>query len=107
MHPLTASLAPVFAVGSASLGIGAVIWIVLGVLCAAIPLVAGVARGHIALGVIGAILTIPVAAFGFGCLGALPVAALFTVIIKLVPVPERPLLTQAEVEKEMERARGY
>ena len=65
------------------------------------------ARGHVALGIIGAMLTVPVAAFGFGCLGALPIAVVFTVLISIIPVPKKPLLSQAEIEKEMRRARGY
>ena len=99
-------IAAVFA-ASTSLGLGAIIWIVLGVACAAIPLVTGVARGHIALGIIGAIFTIPLAAIGFGCLGSLPVAIFFMILISVIPVPQKPLLSQEEIEKEMERARGY
>jgi hypothetical protein len=42
-----------------------------------------------------------------GCIGGLPLACIFTVIISAMPAPKRPLLSQAEIEAEMRRARGY
>jgi len=53
------------------------------VISASIPLAVGLSRGQPLLGVLGAICAIP-AAFLLGCLGGLPVAGLFTVIIMSV-----------------------
>lgn len=58
-----------------------IIGIVIAVLISAsIPLSVGFNRGQPALGIIGAICAIP-AAILLGCLGGLPVAAIFTIII--------------------------
>jgi hypothetical protein len=50
------------------------------IVCAAIPIAVGVTRGHPIIGVIGGICAIP-AALLLGCLGGLPVASVFVVII--------------------------
>ena len=76
------------------------------VVCCAIPLTAGIAKGHVTLGIIAALITLPVAAF-LGCLGGLPVGAGLAALINLIPVIERPLLSQSEIEQEMRRLRGY
>jgi hypothetical protein len=76
------------------------------VLCSAIPLTTGIAKGHVVLGIIGALITLPVAAL-LGCLGGLPVAAGLAALIQLVPNVERPLLSQSEIEQETRRLRGY
>ena len=109
MVPLAVQLAfaPLLAV-SDGMSMGFIIGITIAtIVCAAIPLVAGANRGHIAMGIIGALFTIPVSASGLGCLGGLPVALFFTAIIKLLPAPNRPLLSQAEMEQEVRRIRGY
>jgi uncharacterized membrane protein YraQ (UPF0718 family) len=92
------------------------------VICSAIPLVAGMTRGHMTLGIVGALFTLPAAALIgivgatftfpaaailFGCVGGLPVAGVFTAIISIVPRPNRPLLSQSEIEQETRRMRGY
>jgi len=60
---------------------GMVAGIVLAVIiCATIPISVGVKRGHPIIGLIGSVFTIP-AAILLGCLGGLPVAAVFVVII--------------------------
>jgi hypothetical protein len=93
---------------STSMTLGAIIGITIAtVVCAAIPLTVGASRGHVVMGIIGALFVIPVAASGLGCIGGLPVAIFFSVIIKLLPAPNRPLLSQAEVEQEVRRIRGY
>ena len=92
---------------STALELGAILGITLAVVAStAIPLTTGVAKGHITLGIIFALITLPIAAM-FGCIGGLPVACVFSVIISLIPAPKRPLLSQTEIEKEMRRARGY
>jgi hypothetical protein len=50
------------------------------IVCSAIPIAVGATRGHPIIGVIGGICAIP-AALLLGCLGGLPVAAVFVVII--------------------------
>jgi hypothetical protein len=83
-----------------------ILWIAAGVVCScAIPLTAGVAKGHVMLGIIGALITLPVAAFGC-CLG-LPCGFVLGIVIGLIPNIERPLLSQSEVEQEMRKLRGY
>ena len=90
---------------SAAYEMGAIIGITIStVVCTALPLTTGVARGNVTLGIVGALITLPAAAL-LGCVGGLPVACLFTVIISIVPPPKRPLLSQAEVEEEMRRLR--
>jgi len=98
--------APILAV-SDGMALGAIIGITIAtVVCAAIPLTVGASRGHVAMGIIGALFVVPAAAFA-GCLGGLPVAIFFTILIKLLPTPNRPLLSQAEIEQEVRRIRGY
>jgi len=76
------------------------------VICCAIPLTTGIGKGHVTLGIVGALITLPVAAL-LGCFGGLPVAAGLAVLINLIPKVERPLLSQAEIEAEMRKIRGY
>jgi hypothetical protein len=76
------------------------------VICAAIPLTVGASRGHVAMGIIGALFTVPVATM-FCFIGGIPVAVFFSILIKLLPRPNRPLLNQAEIEQEVRRIRGY
>jgi hypothetical protein len=76
------------------------------IICCAIPLTSGIAKGHVVLGIIGALITLPVAAF-LGCLGGLPVGAGLAALINIIPRIERPLLSQSEIEQEMRRLRGY
>jgi hypothetical protein len=98
---------PVLARLSTGMTLLAIFWTgVAVVVCGAIPLVTGANRGHVAMGIVGALFVVPAAAF-LGCLGGLPVAIFFSVIIKLLPKPNRPLLSQAEVEQEVRRIRGY
>ena len=102
------SSAPPLAAYSTAFELGAIVGIsVAVVVCCAIPLTTGIARGHVALGIIGAFVVLPTAAL-FGCIGGLPVAAGFAMLISIIPVRKnRPLLSQSEIEKEMQRARGY
>src|SRR5262245_60150451 len=77
------------------------------VICGGIVIMVGAPKGHVTLGIIGALLTVPAAAF-LGCLGGLPVAAILCFIIKILPTPKnQPLLTRAEIEAETRRARGF
>jgi hypothetical protein len=99
--------APVFAISDLGFEMAAIVGITIGVvICCAIPLTAGIAKGHVTLGIIAALITLPVASF-LGCLGGLPVAAGLAVLINLIPKIDRPLLSQAEIEAEMRRIRGY
>lgn len=108
MLPLSAGLLTVIPLATNT---GLTIAMILGVsvavvVCAAIPLTTGVARGHPALGIVGALVCVPPAAL-LGCLGGLPVACVFALVISLIPVPNKPLLTQAEIEDEVRKLRGY
>jgi hypothetical protein len=99
--------APLFAISDLALETGAIVWITLAVVvCCAIPLTAGIAKGHVTLGIIGALITLPVAAL-LQCFGGLPVAAGLAVLINLIPTVNRELLSQAEIEAEMRKIRGY
>ena len=99
--------APVFAVSDMAYEMGAIVGLTLGVvICCAIPLTAGIAKGHVTLGIIGALITLPVAAF-LGCLGGLPVAGGLAFLINMIPKIDRPLLSQSEIEAEMRKIRGY
>ncbi len=100
--------APLFALRLSFAGdMGFILGLTLAVIiCCAIPLTAGIAKGHVTLGIIAALITLPVAAF-LGCLGGLPVGAGLAALINLIPVIERPLLSQSEIEQEMRRLRGY
>jgi hypothetical protein len=75
------------------------------ILSCAMPLTSGIAKGHVLFGIIGALITLPVAAFGC-CLG-LPCGFVLAIVIGLIPNIERPLLGQAEIEQEMRKLRGY
>ena len=92
---------------STAMELGAIMGITLAVVvCTAIPLTTGVAKGHVTLGIIGALVTLPAASL-LGCIGGLPVACVFAAIISIIPAPKnQPLLSQAEIEKEMRRIRG-
>lgn len=103
---MAAPVTPLLAADSL-LALGAALWMVLGTGCAALPLVTGINKGHPIVGVIGALLVIPVAALGLGCAGGLPMAVVATLIISVLPKPDRPLLSQAEIEAEARRIRGY
>lgn len=61
--------------------------IVATIISAGIPLAVGISRGQPLLGVFGAICAVP-AALLLGCLGGLPVAGLFTVIIMAIPTKD-------------------
>lgn len=99
--------APVFAVSDMAFEMGAIVGMTIAVVVScAIPLTAGIAKGHVTLGIIGALITLPVAAL-LGCLGGLPVAAGLAVLINMIPKLERPLLSQSEIEAEMRKIRGY
>jgi hypothetical protein len=116
IHPL------LFFFGPTAYELGAIVWISTAVIvCAAIPLTVGVARGHVALGIVAALLTIPSVLFGcflgslisfpvgaaLGCLAGLPASLMFSFLIKAVPKAEGPLLNRAEIEAESRKIRGY
>jgi ethanolamine transporter EutH len=101
--------APPLAVSySTAFELGAILGITIAVIVScAIPLTTGITRGHVALGIIAALITLPIAAT-FGCCGGLPAGCAFSMLISIIPVSKnKPLLSQAEIEKEMDRARGY
>lgn len=75
------------------------------VACMALPLTAGMRRGHVVLGIIGGVFG--AAAAAYTCFAGMPVAFMFTVLIACIPVADKPLLSQAEIEKEMAKIRGY
>ena len=102
------------------------LWVVVGMsaavlVCASIPLIVGVTRGHVALGLIAGLATIPVVVFVCflgvlltGVLGPLvgavvcmPMVLGIGMFLKALPRPDRPLLTQAEIEADSRRVRGY
>jgi ethanolamine transporter EutH len=92
---------------STALGLGVILGTSIAVVvCAAIPLTTGITKGHVTLGIVFGLITVPIATL-LGCFGGLPVACVFSLIITLLPVPNKPLLSHAEVEAEMRRARGY
>lgn len=74
------------------------------VVCAGIVFVTGMSQKKVTLGIVGALIAIPMAAM-FGCLGGLPTALVLSVIITLIPRFDRPLLSESEIEAEMRRAR--
>lgn len=99
--------APPLALSGMAFEMGAIVGITIAVvICCAIPLTTGIGKGHVTLGIIGALITLPVAAL-LGCFGGLPVAAGLAVLINLIPKAERPLLSQSEIEAEMRKIRGY
>jgi hypothetical protein len=117
------ALAPLSIFGPTAYELGAIVWISTAVIiCGAIPLTVGVARGQVALGIIAALLTIPAVLVGcflgmlilsfpvgaaLGCLAGLPVSLVFSFLMKAVPKAQGPLLNHAEVEAEARRIRGY
>jgi hypothetical protein len=118
MHPLAtifASPAPVF--GSVGMDMLIFLWITGRVIVlAAIPLLAGMHKGHVGLGILAALITIPVSivpTYLPGILGALTLVGAFifsmglSIVIELIPKFEKPLLSQAEIEAETRRMRGY
>lgn len=101
------AVAPLYGVNPLAFEMGAIVGITIAVvICTAIPLTTGIAKGHVTLGIIAALITLPVAAF-LGCLGGLPVGCGLACLINFIPRIDRPLLTQAEIEAEMRKLRGY
>jgi uncharacterized membrane protein len=99
--------APPLALGGLAYEMGAIVGITIAVIIScAIPLTTGIAKGHVTLGIIGALITLPVAAF-LGCIGGLPLGCGLGVLINLIPKVDRPLLSQSEIEAEMRKLRGY
>jgi len=72
-------------------------------ICGAIPLVQGLKSGHPILGTMGGLITAG-ASFLLGCVGGLPIAFVFTVIIRAMgsPITDEASL-RAEVERQRER----
>jgi hypothetical protein len=106
--PPAVPAAPLFAIGSnMAYDLGAMAGLTASViLCCAVPLTTGIGKGHVVLGIIGALITLPVAAL-LGCCGGLPVGCGLAALISIIPVIERPLLSQGEIEQETRRIRGY
>ena len=78
------------------------------IICGAIPLVTGMQRGYVGLGIVGALITIPFSVWpGLGCVTGLLASVCTSVVIQLIPKFERPLLSQAEIEAETRKMRGY
>src|SRR4051812_30511777 len=99
--------APLFGMSALTLELGAIVYLTLSVvICAAIPLTTGIGKGHVTLGIIAALITIP-SAIMLTCIGGLLVGGGLSVLISFIPKVERPLLSQSEVEAEMRRIRGY
>lgn len=102
-----AAAAPLFGINPLAYEMWAIVSVTLAVvICTAIPLTTGIAKGHVTLGIIAALITLPVAAL-LHCLGGLPVAIGLAFLIKMIPKVERPLLSQSEIEAEMRKIRGY
>src|SRR4051812_19783310 len=86
---------------------GAIVGITISVvICTAIPLTTGISKGHVTLGIICGLITLPVAAF-LGCLGGLPVGCGLAALISIIPKVDGPLLSQSEIEAETRRLQGY
>jgi hypothetical protein len=104
------AMIPVFAqyssaVAKDSFMLGAIIGTAIAVtVCSGIVFATGVSQKKVMLGVVGALIAVPVAAM-FGCLGGLPTAVVLSVLITIIPRFDRPLLSESEVEAEMRRAR--
>ena len=99
--------APPLADSAMAYELGAIVGITIAVIIScAIPLTAGIAKGHVLLGIIAALITLPVAAM-FGCCGGLPCGAALGALINFIPKIDRPLLSQSEIEQEMRKLRGY
>jgi len=85
---LFAQLKPPAGANNAAFQVGAIVGAILAVLvCASIPLVLGIKRGHPIIGVIGAIIAAGTSVF-LGCLGGLPAALVFVVVILVMGKPE-------------------
>lgn len=98
---------PVFAISDLAFEMWAIVSITIAVVvCCAIPLTTGIAKGHVTLGIIGALIVLPVAAL-LHCLGGLPVAIGLAFLIKMIPKVDKSLLSQSEIEAEMRKIRGY
>jgi hypothetical protein len=68
---------------------GLVIGIIIAVVvCGSIPLVLGLSRGQPVIGVIGALITAVTSGL-FGCLGGLPMASVFVVIVLVMGKPAK------------------
>jgi len=111
MLPLVALIAIVPAALFASVGMDLLLigWISLTVIiCAAIPLLTGMQKGMVGLGIVGGLITIPFAVIpGLGCISGLIAATACSIVIQIIPRFEKPLLSQAEIEAETRRMRGY
>ena len=118
MHPLAAIFAtpaPVF--GSIGTDMLFILWITIRVIIlAAIPLMAGMHKGHVGLGILAALITIPFSVAPsylppilavIGLVGALILSMGMGILIQFIPKFEKPLLSQAEIEAETRRMRGY
>jgi hypothetical protein len=119
MHPLAtifASPGPVF--GSIGMDMLFILWITGRVIVlAAIPLLAGMHKGHVGLGILAALITIPFSIAPsympigilavLGLVGALILSMGLSILIQFIPKFEKPLLSQAEIEAETRRMRGY
>ena len=102
---LLASTSPL--VASMALEMGAIVFIVISVVfCTALPLTTGISKGHVTLGIICALITLPFAAF-FLCVGGLPVGIGLSVLIAIIPKVDGPLLSQSEIEAETRKLQGY
>jgi hypothetical protein len=78
------------------------------IICGAIPLVTGMNKGYVGLGIVGALITIPFSVWpGLGCVTGLLASICTSAVIQLIPKFERPLLSQAEIEAETRKMRGY
>lgn len=98
-----------FGATSTAFELGLISWtVVTVVVCAGIPLTTGIAKGHVAMGIIAALITLPIAAVpALGCVPGLIAGCVSSTIISIIPVARKPLLSQAEIEAETRRARGY
>jgi hypothetical protein len=110
MFPLAVfslTVAPLFASFGGDLI--AIAWITAQVIvCAAIPLLTGMQKGYVGLGIVGALITIPFSVWpGLGCVTGLLASVCTSAVIQLIPKFERPLLSQAEIEAETRKMRGY
>ena len=98
--------------------LGMVGMVIAAVICPAIPLTTGIARGQVTLGIIGALVTLAVVGLTmafpkmllggvFGCAAGLPVGCGLAALISIIPKVDGPLLSQSEIEAETRRLRGY
>jgi|SoiMetStandDraft_5_1073268.scaffolds.fasta_scaffold1433691_1 hypothetical protein len=99
--------APVFAVSDLGFEMVAILWITASaIVSAAIPLMAGIAKGHVTLGIIGALIALP-AGIVLTCVGGIAVGGGLAFLINMIPKVDKALLSQAEIEAEMRKIRGY